>query len=828
MADVGQLKSHPDKLLFTHVDGVIINTQKLTKNLTVSKLAELAAIFHDLGKINPFFQDRLNQRNNGYSHHAYLSAFAFYAAFRCNKNNFDWLKKWLGVQILTENELIALLIIIAKHHGHLPDFIPKANLETEPYILNKDEIKELYTFLSKKANGLPSEEYTKRFEDFKQITSFKQLLNDDKVQNHFLDKIIFNPKHTKEYLDFFLNTQFAFASLIQADKADAMNAKTIDEDKNKIESFCKIYPETLKKYISKFQPNSELNKLRTEIREESIKNIQGLLQKDKRVFELTAPTGSGKTIMLLSLASEIIQTKANYRIMYALPFLSITEQVEKEVLDIFKEYRQENYIQRIDSKSGNQLFDKIQELLDANPSSENIKELDFLAFQEQVFAYPFVITTFVRFFETLLSNHNATLLKLPNFSKSIFLLDEIQSLPPRLYTFFVAYLTKFCEKFDCYAIISTATQPNFELPQEDKIKNFFPDYEKPASLLEHQKYFESNVFNRYQIDYWKEPINIQQLTEKIIAENNSVLVILNTIDDSKDLFKDLSECFTANELYLLNTHFTPNDRKKKLEIIKERLEKNQKTILISTQLIEAGVDIDFPVLYRDFALVSSIVQSAGRCNRNGRLENIGKVVLFNLVKDGKSRANLIYGSGKDKDILTFTKNALGLETAFEEKELLRVQKAFFDKIATELHFAKHSQKAFNLELDFLEDIKECAYAKIGKFQLIDEQTYGEQRQYYVPINKDDINFETLLDLNMEVQSKIQSQQKDWAAIKILNLKMQTLLKKMSNHIVSVRLRNKDIAPVLGHNEKYNELFKLSIDAYDSDKGVKISGEDFLI
>jgi hypothetical protein len=112
--------------------------------------------------------------------------------------------------------------------------------------------------------------------------------------------------------------------------------------------------------------------------------------------------------------------------------------------------------------------------------------------------------------------------------------------------------------------------------------------------------------------------------------------------------------------------------------------------------------------------------------------------------------------------------------------------------------------------------------------LIDEQTYGEQRQYYVPINENDINFETLLDLNMEVQTRIQSQQKDLAAIKVLNLKIQTLLKKMSNHIVSVRLRNKDTLPMLGHSGKYNELHKLSIDAYDSDKGIKISGEDFLI
>lgn len=827
MVDVKILKSHPEKLLFTHINGVISNVQKLTKYLAISRWAELIAIFHDLGKINPHFQTKLKNNHTivGYSHHAYFSAFAFYA-FCIDKSNREIIRKSLQKDTI-QNELIALIILIAKHHGHLPDFCPKADLETESYILNKDEIKSLYTFLGKEIDGLPIEDYTKSFEGYKQINSFKHLLDDGKVQNHFSDKLIFDKKYTEDYLDFFLNTQFAFSTLIHADKADAMESVIIDDDKLKVDEFCKIYPETLNNYVSKFEPDSELNRIRTKIREESIQNIQEPLQNGKRVFELTAPTGSGKTIMLLSLASEIIKTKGSYRIMYALPFLSITEQVEKEVLEIFKEFSSENYIQRIDSKSNNQQFNIIQEELDDNPSKEKLKELDFLAFQEQVFAYPFVITTFVRFFETLLSNHNATLLKLPNFSKSIFLLDEIQSLPPRLYTFFVAYLTKFCEKFDSYAIISTATQPNFELPSEENIREFFSGYEKPIFLLNHKKYFESDIFNRYQINYLQRQIGIEELAEKILAENNSVLVILNTIDDSKDLFKNLEERFEESELYLLNTHFTPNDRKRKIQIVKDRLKQNKKTILISTQLIEAGVDIDFPVLYRDFALVSSIVQSAGRCNRNGKLKCLGKVILFNLVKEGKSRANLIYGRGKDRDILTFTKNALGLETTFQEKELLDVQKLFFNKIAKELHFARHSQKKFNLEFDFLEDIKECAFNKMGKFQLIDEQAYGEQVQYYIPIDNSDTNFEDLLALNQEVMNLVQSRNKNWDAIKPLNFRIQMLLKVMSNNIVAIRLRNKDHAPILAHNEVFSEIHKIDLNAYSFERGVDISGECIL-
>jgi CRISPR-associated endonuclease/helicase Cas3 len=128
--------------------------------------------------------------------------------------------------------------------------------------------------------------------------------------------------------------------------------------------------------------------------------------------------------MLLSLASEIIKQTGSKRIIYGLPFLSITEQVENEVLKIF--INDHSYIQRIDSKSENKRFEEIQEQLDNEPDSKIIKELDLLEFQENTFAYPFVITTFVRFFETLLSNKNSELLKLPNFSNCIFLLDEIQ------------------------------------------------------------------------------------------------------------------------------------------------------------------------------------------------------------------------------------------------------------------------------------------------------------------------------------------------------------------------------------------------------------------
>ncbi|WP_176694104.1 CRISPR-associated helicase Cas3' [Anaerophaga thermohalophila] len=612
--------------------------------------------------------------------------------------------------------------------------------------------------------------------------------------------------------------------MLHADKADAGNIGNIIEDqKAAVQSFSSSFGLQLDSYLSQLEQDTELNKLRTEIRENAIRNINKGLQKNKQVFELTAPTGSGKTLMLLSLASEIIKIKGAKRIIYALPFLSITEQVETEVLKIFE--GQEDFIQRIDSKSENHRFEKIQEELDNNPSEEMIQEANILEFQENTFAYPFIITTFVRLFETLLSNRNAELLKLPNFSNCIFLLDEIQALPPRLYGFFVAYLNRFCEKFDSYAIISTATQPNFELPKDNSdALNFFKQYSVPYSLLP-LNYFNNHLFNRYQINFNKEPIDIETLKESIQSEKSSTLVILNTIDDTKELYDLLLEEFDKEDVLLLNTHLTPRHRKIKIYLAKRRLSQNKHVIVVSTQLIEAGVDIDFPVIYRDFATISSIVQSAGRCNRNGKLKNLGKVKLFKLKNKGKIRSDIIY-QGRDKEILRFTKESF-IKSNYQERELLEVQKEFFHRIQSELNFAKHSQNGINPDFDFIKDITECQYDRIGKFRLIDKQLFGEEIQYYVPWNDKDNNFEVLANLQSELTDLIKGNAEK-RTIRTKKKSIQNQLKKMSGQIVQVRLNKNQIQPLQGSDQQYFNLYKIDNNSYSFDKGIDLTGAEFLI
>lgn len=818
VSDITLLKSHPGKPLLKHVQGVIDNTKKLTN----SRFAELVAIFHDLGKINPNFQDKLDplKAASGYANHAYLSAYAFFCAFCCNKKNADALKQFLDVSELTQNDLIALSVIIAKHHGNLPDFTPEDYNGTGASILSKDQNFALFKFL-KEEQEMPFYDFIKHFVP---IEDFREFILNPRIQQVYSEKFSFKGDKNESALDFFIDYQFAFASVLQADKADAGNiGSIIDNQKNAIQSFSSSFSLHLDSHLKRLKQDTELNKLRTEIRENAIQNIHDGLKECRQVFELTAPTGSGKTLMLLSLASEIIKTKGAKRIIYGLPFLSITEQVEAEVLKIFEGH--EDSIQRIDSKSENRRFEKVQEELDSNPSNEMIQESNILEFQEKTFAYPFVITTFVRIFETLLSNRNAELIKLPNFSNCIFLLDEIQALPPRLYGFFVAYLNRFCEKFGSYAIISTATQPNYELPKDNSVAlKFFKHYSNPYPLLP-LSYFNNHLFNRYKIEFNREPINLETLKDSILSEKSSTLVILNTIDDTKSLYKLLLEKFGKEEVLLLNTHLTPRHRKIKIYLAKRRLSHNKHVVVISTQLIEAGVDIDFPVLYRDFATVASIVQSAGRCNRNGKLGNLGKVKLFKLQNKGKIRSDIIY-QGKDKEILRFAKESF-LNKNYQERELIEVQKEFFHRIQSELNFAKHSQNGPNLEFDFLKDIQECMYEKIGKFQLIDKHLFGEEIQYYVPWNYKDNNFEILLRLYSELIVLIKENAAK-GSIRAKQKSIQIQLKRMSGQIVQVRIKQNQIRPLQGSEEHYFSLYLIDPRCYSFQKGIDLNGSEFIL
>ncbi len=776
--------SHTGKPLEKHLQQVAAKT----RNRTHLKIAEIAALFHDLGKVNWNFQRKLNgEKNVGYSSHAYLSALAWLCFFETNKT--------FAKEILDGDASLkySVATIIARHHGNLPNM--------DKGFLNCDECDRLKKFIQETAaDDLPISEFLQTFYPHNIFPTKIE----DRVLRHFLDDFPLKfksetlPKIT-DPLSFFLNTQFGFACLIESDKRDAgeneiFKSRDLSKDfrdkfaVNLNKKFQDITAESAKETSEK---KKRLDAVRSLMREEALANLRKFLDEDKeqRVFTLPAPTGAGKTLMLLSLANEIFKRREDLSVIYALPFLAITEQTENICLEILQA---DEKVLRVDSKAENKEIEKLQRILDDNPSDENVKKLLQQLFSNETFDHPFIITTFVQVFETLVSNRNATLLRLPNFSKTIFLLDEIQALPPSLYTFFVAYLDEFCRKFDSYAIVSTATMPHLKLPDEtnykerEKPSKVFTRYEEPQKILD-ERFYDFDEFNRYKIIPKFEIKNIEYLAEEIRNQKESCLVVLNTIKDTKNLFKQLNESSEfqtkESEYILLNTHFTLEDRQRKLAICNERLKKKQKIVLISTQLIEAGVDIDFPIVYRDLCPLPNLIQTAGRCNRNYKLD-FGKVYFFEIKdENGKSSAKKIYGRNFDW-FLRFTRSAISKEIS--ENEMLSIQENFAKtQISDALPFGVYAFGS-DKEINLVECINQIRFEDFAKVKLIDAD-YGVQNRYYIPINFNSDTDANLIKLRELIEEQAQIPKRDFAKIRVCRSNIEVVLKQMSKRIVSVRV-----------------------------------------
>lgn len=807
--------SHPDKPLEKHIEGVL---KKYEKNSSLA-IGRLVVLFHDLGKFNPNFQKKiLGLSVDGYSNHSYLSVIVFYNFLL---NNQDVVSNFLNS--INKNDLKVkvwqILTIIAHHHGNLPDLTK---------ILSKEETISAGEF----ANSNPIH-----------ISSF--ITETLKIEHrHF--NIGFNEKQLAQISSFdpirqgviwqenalqnFTETQFAFACLIEADKRDAGDNEDHQIRKRIYECNDNLNKRLNKKFqeIDKLLIRSPLNNLRTEIRQEAVKNVAKALADGKRVFSLPAPTGAGKTFALLAVAKEILQYDFTLGISYILPFLSITDQVQKIVEELGIECLP------ISSKSENKVLDDAQRNYENNPNKENIEKLLRQSFSENTFDHPFILTTFVQFFETLVSNRNATLLKLPNFSNRIFLIDEIQALPPRLYIFFAAWLEEFCRQHKSYVIFSTGTMPKFSLPNkvysaERKLNNpalLFRNYKEDhiTEIVKPEKYFGQDVFNRYKIDWIEgEEIDYQNLICHVKNQSQSCLVILNTIKDTKHLYIELKKEF--NNVILLNTHFVVKDRQDKIEVIKDCLEKAKQVIVISTQLIEAGVDVDFPVVYRDLCPLPSLIQSAGRCNRNKKIE-YGQVYLFILKnQEGKKSSELIYRK-EAKDFVKYCRSEI--KNGTYERDLFNIQSRFFEKIQKELiigDFVWYVDKFGNEKTENLVRlINNAAFEKAGRFKLILESQFGETYQYFIPEDENDNRYDNLVSIML--QSFKLKDLKGKIAHKVM---IEQALKLVSNRLVTVRIKQSETAPAFSNSEEYFGIRVLSdLSKYSKENGIELGVENNFI
>ena len=367
--------------------------------------------------------------------------------------------------------------------------------------------------------------------------------------------------------------------------------------------------------LSSFSHNSPLNGLRTEVR----LYAQSLAEEPQGCFSMTLPTGMGKTLCSLNWALHHAKVHSNIkRIVIVLPFLSIIDQTAKELKSIFKDH------DVILEHHSNVIYE-------GKESEEEYYCKDPKQLATENWDYPIVVTTTVQFFESLFSNQRSKCRKLHNLQDSIVIFDEIQTLPVHLAECTMKMLNDMLHLCRCSILFCTATQPNFQTRSDFKgIDHIVPLVENPMAIFAATKRVEYYPIADYEVQ------SIDSIAQKVCEEKESVLIVCNTKKKAKALFDSIKEKGNMQVLHL-STNMCQTHRMVVVDKVKGKLKNGEKLILCSTQLIEAGVDMDFPIVFRELAPLESIIQSAGRCNREGKLEN-GKVFLFQLEEKGQPSA----------------------------------------------------------------------------------------------------------------------------------------------------------------------------------------------
>lgn len=365
----------------------------------------------------------------------------------------------------------------------------------------------------------------------------------------------------------------------------------------------------LQEYIAGwFPPQNELNRLRCEILETCIE--KGKTEKPG-LFSLTVPTGGGKTVASLAFALRHAREHEKKRIIYVIPYTSIIEQTA----EIFRKILGDENV--LEHHSGVIYEDA------GGGSSETIRKIK----ATDNWDMPIIVTTAVQFFESLYSNKPSKCRKLHNIADSVIIFDEAQMLPIPYLKPCVHGIAQLVDRYQVSAVLCTATQPALE----NIFKEYLPEHsvtELCPAAIRRNEIFCRVMFEKVGKLTW------QELGEKL-REKPQVLCIVNSRKNANQIYQMME----GEGKYHLSTLMYPEHRRKVLEKIRKKLADGEVCKVVSTSLVEAGVDVDFPAVFREEAGLDSILQAAGRCNREGKRPKTESVV---TVFQSESRAPQLF------------------------------------------------------------------------------------------------------------------------------------------------------------------------------------------
>ncbi len=382
--------------------------------------------------------------------------------------------------------------------------------------------------------------------------------------------------------------------------------------------------------LSKVHSMSKADKIVLAARNALWEVVSTTARKEPGLFTLTAPTGSGKTLAMLKFALEHSAKNGLKRIILTVPFLSIIEQTAAIYRAVFEGFPN-NFVLEHHSLAGLG-SEKVQS--DADSYTERARRL-----LSENWDAPIIITTNVQLLESLFSNRPSACRKLHNLMESVIMFDEAQTLPQSLAVPTLAALSHLSRAYKTSVLFATATQPAFDALDGAITKIVAAGWRPIEAVSDHANLYDA--LRRYKVRW---PMQGKTETWSTLAEGirneKQTLCVVNLKNHAAALLEELKH---DENIFHLSTNLCALHRRTVLDEVRNRLKAGQSCRLISTQCVEAGVDVDFPVVYRALAPLDAIAQAAGRCNREGRLSDeggnrvMGEVRVFEPAVEGDYR-----------------------------------------------------------------------------------------------------------------------------------------------------------------------------------------------
>ncbi len=601
--DTGQ--RDPDKsrwqLLSEHLRNVAERAEQFATPFGLADEARLAGLLHDLGKYGNRFQQRLeNPSIRGINHWAH-GAFAAW----------EWSR-------------ISAFAIDGHHTG-----IPSARRDD-------DQLRCLTNTLKDFEPGAETNPGTN-------ITESRGTL----LERLKKDGLVVPAVSRKDSLSFFttaLRTRMLFSCLVDADFLDTENH--FDSHKAQLRCVPSLSErkalQTLMDRLQNFSKEGKVNQARQQL----LTDCLAAAEMEPGLFSLTAPTGSGKTLASLAFAlKHCCQHNASLpaasndrfrRIIVVIPFTSIIEQTAKVFRDLFNPIFGSDYVLEHHSAITWEELDSVNQ----DAEDTQIRRTRLAA---ENWSSPLVVTTSVQFFESLFAHRPSRCRKLHNIARSVVIFDEVQTLPTRLVPSLLSAVNCLTRDYGVTAVFCTATQPAFGTAAK-AIDNGWQPREissQPGAIAETLK--RTTITIRRPED---SPDSWQELATEI-SQHDRVLCVVNTRAQAAELFKLLPK----DGRFHLSAAMCAAHRSDRLAVIHQRLTAKKTCWLVSTQLIEAGVDVDFPIAYRALGPLDSIIQTAGRCNREGHLLEPRPVTVFTPPSGGMPRGTYKIAAQETKSFL---------------------------------------------------------------------------------------------------------------------------------------------------------------------------------